>query len=93
MLRICCPFCGERDHHEFDYGGDASVERPALDDRSMDKWYRYVFLRRNPQGRHREFWQHVSGCRAWLVVERDTRTHEIFGTQFAADAMKERSGD
>jgi len=89
MLRIPCPFCGERDHHEFGYGGDASIERPALDDRSMDKWYRYVFVRENPKGRHRELWQHVSGCRAWLVVERDTRTHEIFDVQLAADTMEE----
>ena len=25
MLRINCPFCGERDHSEFTYGGDATV--------------------------------------------------------------------
>ncbi|MBT6350067.1 MAG: hypothetical protein HOJ50_12985 [Proteobacteria bacterium] len=29
MLRISCPFCGVRDHSEFSYGGDASVEYPA----------------------------------------------------------------
>jgi len=83
MLRIPCPFCGERDHHEFTYGGDASVTRPAYDDRSLDAWYRYVFVRTNPNGRHQEFWQHVGGCRAWIVVERDTRTHEIFGARLA----------
>jgi sarcosine oxidase subunit delta len=24
-----------------------------------------------------ETWHHVNGCRMWLVVERDTMTHEI----------------
>lgn len=89
MLRIPCPFCGERDHDEFTYGGDASVTRPALDERSPEAWYRYVFLRANPKGRHREYWQHVGGCRAWLVVERDTATHEIFAARLAADAVQE----
>jgi sarcosine oxidase subunit delta len=89
MLRIPCPFCGERDQHEFAYGGDANVTRPARNDDSMEAWYRYVFLRPNPKGRHREYWQHVSGCRSWLIVERDTATHEIFGARMAADATLE----
>jgi len=31
MIRIPCPFCGERDHSEFAYGGDATVVYPELD--------------------------------------------------------------
>ena len=27
-MRIPCPFCGERDVHEFTYLGDATLERP-----------------------------------------------------------------
>lgn len=88
MLRIDCPFCGVRDHDEFTYGGDASVERPALDDQEPGRWHDYVFLRANPKGPQREFWQHVLGCRAWLIVERDTVTHEIFGVELAADASR-----
>jgi sarcosine oxidase subunit delta len=38
---------------------------------------------KNPAGPHREFWQHVMGCRQWLVVERDTRTHTIASVSFA----------
>ena len=37
----------------------------------------------NPAGPHREFWQHVTGCRQWLVVERDTRNHAIASVSFA----------
>ncbi|ODT29692.1 MAG: sarcosine oxidase subunit delta [Kaistia sp. SCN 65-12] len=83
MLRIPCPCCGPRDHDEFRYGGDASVPRPAHDDPDPEAWYRAVFIRPNPRGPHREFWQHVSGCRQWLVVERNTSDHTIGSVQFA----------
>ena len=37
----------------------------------------YVYLRDNPAGPLDELWHHVGGCRAWLVVRRDVRTHAI----------------
>jgi sarcosine oxidase subunit delta len=77
MLRINCPWCGRRDHDEFRYGGDASISRPHHDDTDFARWYNYVFVRKNPKGIHSEYWQHVFGCRQWLVVERDTETHAI----------------
>ena len=77
MLRIECPWCGLRNEDEFSYGGDATVERPT-DDASQDAWYDYVYTRDNPAGRHREYWHHINGCRDWLVLERNTLTHEIF---------------
>ncbi|RWQ72836.1 MAG: sarcosine oxidase subunit delta [Mesorhizobium sp.] len=83
MLRIECPCCGLRDHDEFRYGGDASVTRPAHEDPDPEAWYRYVYVRTNPAGLHREFWQHVIGCRQWLVVERDTRNHAIASVDLA----------
>ena len=46
----------------------------------------YVYLRDNPAGPHREFWHHVSGCRSWLVVTRDTRDHAILTAEFAEPA-------
>ena len=84
MLRIHCPFCGLRDHLEFEYRGDAGVERPALDNESAEAWHDYVFIRENPRGRHAEFWHHIGGCRQFVIVERDTRTHEIFSTRLAS---------
>ena len=42
----------------------------------------YVYLRDNPAGSFREYWYHAQGCRRWLIVERDTRTHEISGAEF-----------
>ena len=76
MLRINCPHCGERDHAEFRYGGDASVAYPPLD-APAEAWHDAVFLRDNICGLQAETWHHVNGCRMWLIVERDTLTHEI----------------
>ncbi|MGK9168422.1 sarcosine oxidase subunit delta [Inquilinus limosus] len=85
MLRIDCPCCGPRDHDEFRYGGDASVARPAPDDQDFEAWYAYVFVRANPKGIHREYWQHVMGCRQWLVVARDTTSHVITSVSLARE--------
>ena len=83
MLLIPCPWCGARSQIEFTYGGDATVVRPNPDAPEGD-WFAYVYIRDNPAGRHRELWFHGAGCHAWLVVERDTRTHEIAGAVVAA---------
>ena len=77
-MRIPCPWCGPRPLDEFEYGGDAGKKRPAgRRQTNHDAWMDYVYYRDNPAGTHREYWQHVSGCRAWLVVTRDTTTHAI----------------
>ena len=41
-MRIPCPHCGERDHAEFTYAGDATVRRPAPDEGDPAAWMRYV---------------------------------------------------
>jgi len=87
-MRIPCPWCGERDAGEFVYGGDAGLRRPA-DDAPMQDWVDYVFYRDNPRGAHREHWQHVQGCRAWIVVERDTLTHAVTGSRPATEVATE----
>jgi sarcosine oxidase subunit delta len=77
-MRIACPHCGERDVREFSYLGDASLARPdPLAADALERFTEYVYLRDNPAGPQREFWYHGVGCQAWLVVTRDTRTHEI----------------
>lgn len=86
MLRIKCPFCGERDHSEFSYGGDANIAYPDLA-APMEAWIEAVYRRANPKGPHRERWQHIDGCRLWLIVERDTLTHEIASVTLAKAAL------
>ena len=79
MLLIPCPWCGPRAQAEFTYGGDATVKRPAPDAPER-AWVEFVYLRDNPAGSHDELWHHSAGCRQWLCVRRDTRTHEILGS-------------
>jgi methylglutamate dehydrogenase subunit B len=68
---------------EFSYAGDANRTRPDPASADMDAWNDYIFNRVNTRGRHREFWQHNHGCRAFLIVERDVVTHEIFSVELA----------
>jgi sarcosine oxidase subunit delta len=83
-VRIPCPFCGERDLAEFSYFGDAAYSRPAADAPDSDQaFFEAVYLRENPAGPHVELWYHAAGCRSWLRVTRNTRTHEILGAQLS----------
>jgi heterotetrameric sarcosine oxidase delta subunit len=83
-MRIQCPYCGERDVSEFSYLGDAAFKRPdANAPQAESAFYEAVYLRDNPAGPHEELWYHASGCRSWLRVRRNTRTHEILGVAFA----------
>lgn len=78
MLRIPCPFCGERDETEFHYGAQAALTYPeepaALGD---TEWAQFLFYRDNPKGWLRERWFHGSGCRSWFELDRHTATDEI----------------
>jgi heterotetrameric sarcosine oxidase delta subunit len=84
MLKIPCPNCGERYYTEFRYGGDATKRRPAPG-ADMKTWHDYVFLFANPKGAHCEYWQHVLGCRQWLVLERDTATNRVGRARLAGE--------
>ena len=83
-MRIQCPFCGERDWSEFTSVGDATVHRPESD--APEHFFEAVYLRDNPAGRHAELWYHGFGCRSWLRVTRDTRTHEISTVEMCLEA-------
>ena len=75
MMLIRCPWCGERHQSEFDYGGEAHIERPADPDAVGDAaWARYLYIRANPKGTHRERWLHRFGCRRWFNAVRHTVT-------------------
>jgi methylglutamate dehydrogenase subunit B len=83
-MRIHCPHCGERDLQEFAYRGDATVVRPDGMSAGQDAVFDYVYIRANPAGPHREHWYHTA-CHAWLVVTRNTVTHEVTGVELARD--------
>ena len=84
------PLLGPRDSAEFVYLGDASlIDRPDWQaDDALARFVDYGYLRDNPAGKHRELWFHEQGDRSWLVVTRDTTTHEITGVELARDVAR-----
>jgi heterotetrameric sarcosine oxidase delta subunit len=72
---LSCPNCGPREVTDFAFGGEVT-ERPS-ERPSERELNAYNYFRRNVAGPQREWWYHRSGCRAWFVAERDTRTNEI----------------
>ena len=46
-----------------------------------------VVKRTGLRGVHRELWYHGVGCHGWLIVTRDTMSHEIKRVEFARDAV------
>ena len=95
-MQIPHPLLGLRDAAEFVYLGDASLlDRPVVDDvaklgaeATLDAFHDYLHLRTNPAGEHRELWFHEQGDRSWLVVTRNTMTHEILGCELASEVVR-----
>ncbi|RWI18170.1 sarcosine oxidase subunit delta [Mesorhizobium sp.] len=81
------PLLGLRDAQEFTYLGDARlIDRPDPSAPDAEAAFcDYVFLRDNSASVHRELWFHEHGDRSWLVVTRDTITHEVLGAELARD--------
>ena len=81
------PLLGPRDAAEFYVMGDAAlIDRPDPDaENAAEAFYEYGYLRDNPAGEHRELWYHEQGDRSWLVVTRNTLTHEVTKVELARD--------
>lgn len=81
MLLVTCPYCGPRPEIEFRCGGEAHIARPLdpalIDDQS---WSEYLFVRRNPKGKHAERWLHAHGCQQWFNALRDTVSDRFVAT-------------
>jgi sarcosine oxidase subunit delta len=89
---IAHPLLGPRDAAEFVYLGDASlIDRPDWQaQNAAERFHDYAYLRDNPAGAHRELWYHEQGDRSWLVVTRDTLSHEITRVELARDVARAR---
>jgi methylglutamate dehydrogenase subunit B len=87
-MRIPCPTCGDRDRREFYYQGDAVALNRPDPDAGEAAWDDYVHLRDNPAGITRDLWCHEGGCSAWIVVTRNTATHEVIKAELARKATK-----
>jgi sarcosine oxidase subunit delta len=85
------PLLGPRDAAEFVYFGDATlINRPDWQaEDAAELFYEYLYLRENPAGDHRELWFHEQGDRSWLVVTRNTLSHEIIEVRLAREVAQE----
>jgi heterotetrameric sarcosine oxidase delta subunit len=89
-MSINHPLLGPRDSAEFTYLGDAKmIQRPDWEsETAAQDFYEYAYLRDNPAGIHRELWFHEGGDRSYLVVTRNTVTHEISNVELARDVAR-----
>jgi len=80
------PILGARDSQEFVCLGDAALmNRPDGMTAGIEAFHGWLYIRDNPAGEHRELWYHEQGDRSWLVVTRNTVTHEITKVELARD--------
>ena len=87
-MRLPCPVCGERDIREFlCKGASEALHRPDAD-ADAAAWDSYMHLRDNTAGVIGELWYHQAGCGAWLVVKRNTITHEVISAHLASRMSK-----
>jgi methylglutamate dehydrogenase subunit B len=78
-MEIRCPHCGSRDVQEF-------VFRRLVEE-AGDSAFAAVYERTNASDDSREYWQHVLGCRVWLVVRRNPSTDEVRDVRLLAASV------
>lgn len=88
-MKIPCPICGDRDVREFSYTGDAGLLNRPAPDAGAQVWDDYLHNRENAAGDVEDLWWHGQGCGAWIVVKRNTVTHEVYSARLARDVKKE----
>jgi sarcosine oxidase subunit delta len=90
MLLIHCPYCDEdRPEVEFANGGQAHIARPTDPSTYSDpEWEEFLYIRRNPRGRHHERWRHLHGCGRFFNAVRDTVTDRFETTYKAGEPAR-----
>jgi methylglutamate dehydrogenase subunit B len=74
-MRLVCPFCGPRELPEFSF--HKTVAEPDA------TAFEEVYERVNRMDYSAEHWQHVGGCRAWLLICRNPSTGEVLKITWA----------
>ena len=77
MTHIACPYCGPRELEEFEF----HKTLPNAGDTPFARTY----LRVDSLELSREHWQHVRGCRAWHVIERNPSTGKVLGVRMLGE--------
>jgi methylglutamate dehydrogenase subunit B len=73
MNQLQCPFCGARELQEFEF----RKTRANVATSEFSK----VYLRVDSVDLSVEYWQHVQGCRAWLLVQRNPSTGAVLNIE------------
>jgi len=71
MTRLSCPFCGARALREFSF-------HKTVPEAAGGTPFEQIYERIANAGLSIEHWQHLAGCRAWLLVQRNPSTGEVF---------------
>ena len=70
MTRLACPFCGPRELREFEF--HKTVPTAAQGSAYERSYERVANLEQSL-----EHWQHVAGCRSWLLVHCNPSTGAV----------------
>lgn len=79
MMEIDCPHCGKRAQAEFSY--ERTLDSIVALDMAPREAIARLYARANPRGEDDELWRHSHGCRQWIVLRRNRRTHEIVSVE------------
>lgn len=82
MSQLSCPYCGARELSEFEF-------RKTLPPPAASAFAR-VYLRIDRPELSVEHWQHVLGCRAWLLVRRNPTTDLVVTVQLLGSENAQR---
>jgi sarcosine oxidase delta subunit len=79
VTRLACPFCGPRELHEFEF-------HKTLPAAGSQGEFERTYLRVADPLLSIEHWQHVGGCRAWLLVHRNPSSGATLAVELLAEA-------
>ena len=75
MNRLACPFCGLRELQEFRFHKTLPTDAAGSTD------FERVYERSASREHGSEHWQHLGGCRAWLLVQRNPANGTVLEVQ------------
>jgi sarcosine oxidase subunit delta len=77
VTRLACPFCGPRELREFEF-------HKTLPEADVQGEFERTYLRVADPQLSIEHWQHVGGCRAWLLVHRNPSSGATLAVELLA---------
>jgi sarcosine oxidase delta subunit len=79
VTRLVCPFCGARELREFEFYKTLPADEHG-------NAYEQTYERLASLEHSAEHWQHVEGCRGWLLVHRNPSTGQVVSVRLLGGA-------